>query len=178
MSENRDEFIIEMTREKFTKVSAKLHEFFGTPLYNEMVSSLEFLKEVVMRDRNEEPVVFDVEVMDSVGKAKVHHVGGWVVKKLLKKSWKYVMSNMYTENSETLASVKKQSTMCEIIEENLVAPYSKLEESSLYQDSLQVTESLQFRNRGLIHITDNTFLFFMSLEQERVLLLNDSKIKN
>lgn len=205
MSENRDEFIIEMTREKFTKVSAKLHEFFGTPLYNEMVSSLfegmltelsdiekalatefsllihwelfEFLKEVVMRDRNEEPVVFDVEVMDSVGKAKVHHVGGWVVKKLLKKSWKYVMSNMYTENSETLASVKKQSTMCEIIEENLVAPYSKLEESSLYQDSLQVTESLQFRNRGLIHITDNTFLFFMSLEQERVLLLNDSKMK-
>ena len=40
MSENRDESIIEMTREKFTKVSAKLHEFFGTPVYHKMVSSL------------------------------------------------------------------------------------------------------------------------------------------
>ena len=138
---------------------------------------LEFLKEVVKRDKNEEPVVFDVEAMDSVGKAKVRHVDGWAVKKLLKKSRKYVMRNLYTENSKTLASVKKQSKVCEIIEENLVAPYSKLEESSLYRDSLQVTESLQFRNRGLIHITDNTFLFFMSLEQQQVLLLNDSKMK-
>ena len=205
VSENGDEFVIEMTRENFTKVSAKLHEFFGTPLYHEMISGLfegmltelsdtekalatefsllihwelfEFLKEVVKRDRNEEPVVFDVEAMDSVGKAKARHVGGWAVKKLLKKSRKYVMSNMYTENSKSLASVKKQSTICEIIEENLVASYSKLEESSLYRDSLQVTESRQFRNRGLIHITDNTFLFFMSLEQQRVFLLNDSKMK-
>jgi len=56
--------------------------------------------------------------------------------------------------------VKKQSTMCEIIEENLVASDSKLEESSLYRDNLQVTESLQIRNRDLINITDNTFLFF------------------
>jgi len=112
-----------MTRENFTKVSAKLHELFGTPLYHEMISSLfeemltelsdiekalatefsllihwelfEFLKGVVKRERNEEPVVFDVEAMDSLGKAKVRHVGGWVVKKLLTLR-KYVMSNMYT----------------------------------------------------------------------------------
>lgn len=205
LNENGDDIIIEMTREKFTKVSINLHDFFGTQLYHEMISSLfegivtelsaiektvassfsllifweffEFLKEVVHRDRNEEPVVFDVEAMDPVGKAKVRHVGGWAVKKLLKNARKYMMSNMYTENSKTLASVRKHNTKCEIIEENLVAPYSKLEESSLYQDSLQVTESLQFRNRGLIHISDNAFLFFMSLEQQRVLLLNDSKLK-
>lgn len=40
VSENGDEFIIEMTREKFTKVSAKFHEFFGTLLYHETMSSL------------------------------------------------------------------------------------------------------------------------------------------
>ena len=84
---------------------------------------------------------------------------------------------MFTDNSDTLVSVKRHPNLCEIVEENLVVPFCKLEESSLYQDSLEVTESLQFRNRGLIHISDNALIFFMSLEQQRVLLLNDTKLK-
>ena len=58
-----------------------------------------------------------------------------------------------------------------------MVPYAKLEEQSIYQESLEVTESLQYRNRGLIHISDNTFVFFMGLEQQRVSILNHTKLR-
>ena len=67
--------------------------------------------------------------------------------------------------------------MCKIIEEHLVVPYAKLEEHSIYQESLEVKESLQYRNRGLIHISDNAFVFFMALEQQGVSLLNHTKVR-
>lgn len=38
--------------------------------------------------------------------------------------------------------------------------------------TLNVTESRQYRERGLLHITDRAFEFFETLEQERVNLIN------
>ena len=36
--ENEDEVMLEMSREKFTKATAQLHELFGSGVYNEMMS--------------------------------------------------------------------------------------------------------------------------------------------
>lgn len=203
--ENQSEYILEMSREKFTKATAKLNEFFGSQLYSEMVSCLvegitsellpihralatqlsvmisweffEHMKEVVNKEREEEPVFCNVGEMGASGKAKVRHVGDWAIKKLLSKARKYVTRNMFSASRETLVTVRKHVILCEIIEENLVVPYAKLEEHSIYQESLEVTESLQYRNRGLIHISDNAFVFFMALEQQRVALLNHTKLR-
>ena len=203
--ENQSEYILEMSRENFSKATAKLNEFFGSQLYSEMVSCLvegitsellpihralatqlsvmiyrEFfkhMKDVVKKDREEEPVFFNVGEMGASGKAKVRHVGGWAIKTLLSKARKYVTRNISSASRETLSTVRKHITLCKIIEENLVVPYAKLEEHSTYQESLEVTESLQYRNRGLIHISDNAFVFFMALEQQRVSLLNHTKLR-
>ena len=37
---------------------------------------------------------------------------------------------------------------------------------------MQVTEARQYRQRGLLHISDEAYLFFLNLEQRRVDLLN------
>jgi hypothetical protein len=201
--ENADEIVVKMTSDKFTKVTAKLHQLFGSDIYPELLSGLfdettisyvhksvasqfsisihlmfmKHLMEIVQKDTDKEPVTINVEEMSACGKAKVRHVGGWAIRKLLEKSRKYVQANMFTENSSTLASVVKHNKLCELIEEALVIPYSKLEEESQFRESLQVTENLQYRGRGLIHITDNAYKFFLCLEQQRVLQLNEEKMK-
>ena len=39
-------------------------------------------------------------------------------------------------------------------------------------ETLEVTEARQYRQRGLLHMSDEAYLFFMKLEQRRVDLLN------
>ena len=40
-----------------------------------------------------------------------------------------------------------------------------------------MTEPRQFRERGLIHISDNAYRFFMAIESERLKLINNHKLK-
>ena len=155
--ENADEVVVKMTSDKFTKVTAKLHQLFGSDIYPELLSGLfgettiscvhksigsqfsisihltfiKYLMEVA-KDTEEEPVTINMEEMSSCGKAKVRHVGGWAVSEFLEKSRKYVLANMFTQTSSTLASVIKHNKMCELIEDAIVIPYSKLEEESQF----------------------------------------------
>ena len=112
---NADEGVVMMTSDKFTKVTAKLHQLFGSDIYPELLSGLfgettilyvhksigsqfsisihlmfmKYLIEVV-KDTEEEPVTIIVDGVSSCGKAKVRHVGGWAARKILGKSRKYV----------------------------------------------------------------------------------------
>ena len=52
-------------------------------------------------------------------------------------------------------------------------PYSQLQSTTIFPETLEVTEDRQFRERGLVHISDNCFQMFMYLEQVRVNLLNN-----
>ena len=45
-----------------------------------------------------------------------------------------------------------------------------------YPETLHITEDRQYRERGLLHITDDTYNFFMILEQKRVELLNINRL--
>ena len=125
----------------------------------------------------QEVVTFDVEEMPDAGKAKVRHVGGWAIRKVLEKLRRFVRSNIHTENVETMRSVRRHHAICELIEESLVGSLSVLEQASQHKETLQVTEARQYRERGLIHIEDAAYRFFMALESQRVQLLNDQAMR-
>ncbi len=55
--------------------------------------------------------------------------------------------------------------------------FVKLEENSQYPETLHVTEGHQYRERGLLHITDDVYQFFMLQEQKRVEMLNINKLQ-
>ena len=133
---------------------------------------LEHLNCIVREEATSEPVIFDVGEMTEVGRSKVRHVGGWAVRKVLSRARKYVQRNVHTNSSSTLAIVESQQRACELLEENIIQPFDQLEESSKFPESLQVTEERQYRQRGLLHISDDAYVFFLSLEQRRVDLLN------
>ena len=146
----------------------------GTALYMKFLDNLLALS---ARESNEEAIAFDVEDMPAAGKAKVRHVGGWAIRKVLEKSRRYVRENMYSKNAQTVASVRHHRSISELIEESLVGSVTILENESQYKDTLQVTEARQYRERGLIHIQDAVYKFFMALENERVKLLSDQTMR-
>ena len=49
--------------------------------------------------------------------------------------------------------------MCELMEENVIVPFAKLSQSTKVAETLYVTEARQYRERGLIHISDNAYRF-------------------
>lgn len=83
-----------------------------------MSSNIDFwqrLYTIVKKEREEEPVFFNVGEMGASRKAKVRYVSGWSIKKLLSKARKYVTCNMFCASRETLIIV---------CEENLVVLYA------------------------------------------------------
>ena len=137
---------------------------------------LEALVSVVRQDRMD-GVDFNVEEMDVVGRSKVRHVGGWTVRKILTRARNYTRKNVYTNHNSTLAKVETKQRVCELLEENIIQSFDQLQETSVFQKALQVTEARQYRQRGLLHISDNAYLFFTKLEQRRVQLLNNRVLK-
>ena len=132
---------------------------------------------LINQQRQEQPILFDVEQMSQVGKSKVRHVGGWAIRKVLSRARKYIQRNVYTQSCSTLASVKTNQMMCELLEENIIQPYAELEESSSFPKTLEVIEGRQYRDRGLLHISDQAYLFFLELEKKRVAVLNKQILK-
>ncbi len=58
--------------------------------------------------------------------------------------------------------------MLDLLNNNIITPYTVIEKTTAYPQTLNVTESRQYKERGLLHITDNAHEFFLLLEQERV----------
>lgn len=196
IKENPDEIVVDISRQAFTDVTGRLHEFFVcndftrylysvfdvakcTPVHRavgvQLATSLywQFLENLidVVKLRRKEIIPFDVQEMGEVGKSKVRHVGAWAVRKVLNRARKYILRNVHTSSRSTLASVKKQQLLCELLEDNVIQPYA-IEESSKFPETLEVTEARQYRQRGLLYISDEAYLFFLKLEKRRVELLN------
>ena len=60
----------------------------------------------------------------------------------------------------------------DLLYNDVTIPHDVLEKTTDDFGTLNVTESRQYRERGLLHITDDAFDFFLTLEQERVNLIN------
>ena len=82
------------------------------------------------------------------------------------------MENKNSEASMTRDKLKKEMEMLDLLNNNIVILYTVIEKCSVYPETLNVTESRQYRERGLLHITDSTHEFFLLLEQERVNHIN------
>ena len=201
--DNSDDLDVKVSRCDFTTATAKLQKLLVSPEFDQYIlclfnastitsaqrsvacdigtalymKFLDHLLALSTKEANEEAIAFDVEDMPAAGKAKVRHVGGWAIRKVLEKSRRYVRANMYSENAQTMASVRQHHSISELIEESLVGSVTILENESKYKDTLQVTEARQYRERGLIHIEDAVYKFFMALENERVKLLNDQTLR-
>ena len=77
----------------------------------------------------------------------------------------------------SMSTVQRHHSICELIEESLIGSVAVLEQESQHKDTLQVTEARQYRERGLVHIEDAVYRFFMFLEKQRVHLLNDGMLR-
>ena len=198
-----DEIVVKISRQGFTEVTSSLYEFFAGEVFSGYVCSLfdtskctptqravalelsnsvysQFLERLsyVMNElRQEEVIPFDVEQMSGVGRSKIRHVGGWAVRKVLNRARKYTQTNIYSNSELTMASVRKQQLICELLEENVIQPFVELEEKSKFPETLEVTEGRQYCQRGLLHISDPAYLFFLELEKKWVKLLNRQILK-
>ena len=204
--ENPDEVIVNISRAGFTGCTTKLHKFLISPLFHEYVSGLfnsthvsrperttateigtslfeKFLGQLVnvishsIDEERQEPVRLDVSEMTDPGKAKIRHVGGWAIRMTLEAERRYARDNMHTKDARTLSKVQEHVSSCDLIEEVLLVPYEELKEKSKHLETLAVTEARQFRERGLVHISDECYMFFMRMEQLRVDLMNSKKLQ-
>ena len=100
---------------------------------------LETLASIVRHDRMI-GVAFNVQEMDVVGRSKVRHVGGWAVRKVLSRARTYLRKNVYTTSSSTLVKVETKQRACEVLEENVIQSFDRLQETSKFKETLEVTE--------------------------------------
>ena len=128
---NSDDLVVEIGRQNFTEVTARLNEFWCSQEFRTYVAALfkttyftpvqktvavrigmkthqQFLKhlsESIRDDQRNEAIEFRVEEMSAVGRSKVRYVGGWAIRKILENSRKFVKVNIYTENKSTIQKV-------------------------------------------------------------------------
>ena len=107
--------------------------------------------------RQEEVIPFDVKQISGVGRSKIRHVGRLGSQKSFESCMK--VHSIHTNSELTLASVRKQQLICKLLEENVIQSYVELEETSKFPKMLEVTEGRQYRQRGLLHISDDAYLF-------------------
>ena len=142
------------------------------------VKFLAVVSEHFRREETEEPCHFNVYQMTNVGLAKVRHVGAWAVRKVLDNCRKYVQKNVYSTSSMTSANVQCRFQMAQLIEENAIVPFAKLETESKYKETLKVTQERQYREAGLIHVSDAVYEFTLAMEQMRSNLMNTTTLRH
>ena len=201
--ENDGQVFSKLRRQSFTKATAGLHAYiiskdfsifvsvvFGckepTSFQRTIAVDLSFsiywtflrrLESMIEQDDQDEQIILNVEEMSVVGRSKVRHVGGWAVRKVVTRYRSYVHTNMFSVNSSTMSNVFQKQQMCELLDDHIIIPFAKLEHDTRYPETLEVIESRQFRERELLHIPDEAYLFFLTLEGKRVNLLNLQRLK-
>lgn len=194
--------MVKISRQGFTDVTSSLYEFLTSEVFSGYICALlgttkctptqravalelsnsaysqflERLSYVMDELRQEEVILVDVEQISGVGRSKIRH-GGRAVRKVLNRARKYIPMNIYTDSELTMASVRKQQLVYELLEEIFIQPFVELEEKSGFLETLEVAEGRQYRQKGLLHISDPAYLFFLELEKKRVKLLNRQILK-
>ena len=90
----------------------------------------------------------------------------------------YLLENKLSQTLHVRRKLKEELEKVELLLENVIVPCETLENTSSNLESTYITESLQYRKRGLIHISDATYYFFLSLEQTRVDKINLEKLRS
>ena len=96
--------------------------------------------------------------------------------KLLEKSRRYVGETKSSTSREVLDKVVKEMRKITLLENNVIVSSQFMQENSEVPETLWVTESRQYRERGLLNIFDSAYDFFMLLEQQRNELINFNRL--
>ena len=115
---------------------------------------------------------FQVREMDANGLGKLRYVGGWAIHKCLVSSRRYLTANKNSLAGNVREKLNRELRKIDLLDSNVIIPHVILQETTSDPDTLNVTESRQHRERGLLHVTDQAFQFFLTLEQERITLLS------
>ncbi|XP_070548348.1 uncharacterized protein [Ptychodera flava] len=119
--------------------------------------------------------IIDVDEMGSDGKGKIRYVAGWTIKKELEGSRKYVKTYLSSADKKVRARIKEEYQCAQALD-SLTVPESILHRDTVFPDTLTVTDSRQYTKHGLIHVKDKVYLFFLKLEQARLVLLTTKKL--
>jgi hypothetical protein len=202
ISENAGE--VQISSRNFTRITAKLNELFLTNEYrSDIMAAFSirkwsditcgqrclgaqllfhiyqlFVAEVrKLANMGEiEQITLQVSEMGADGRGKVRYIGGWAVRKLLEKSKRYIIENNQSETKEVIERVSREMTKVLLLQNNLIVPSQILQETTKQPETLHLTESRQFREHGLLNISDGAYEFFMILEQQRVNQINSARL--
>ena len=142
-------------------------------VYKEVVKSV---ADIVQETAIREPIHFDVRGMPGEGLAKIRHIDAWAMRKVITSHQKCVRVNMTSTNETTRTSATRHHEISSLMEEYLIANHETLSSATQYPQTLMVTGDRQFRNRGLSHIEDCAYEFFLETEIVRVNFLNDQQL--
>lgn len=115
---------------------------------------------------------FNVKEMGVSGLGKLRYVGGWAIHKCLASCKRYLMAHKHSQSNDVRKKLNNELRKIDLLDSNIIIPYVVLEKTTSHAGTLNITESRQHRQRGLLHITDEAFQFFLALEQERVNLIS------
>lgn len=118
----------------------------------------------------------NVKEMPAESRGKIRYCMAWAIAKQRDKC----RADMRLKMCSTNPSVRSSSFNCyteKKLFESLTISSDVLEKDSEYPETLTVTESRQFRNRGLTSIRDDVYLLALEIEEKRVTLLNMAKLK-
>lgn len=96
-------------------------------------------------------------------KGKIRYISGWVLKRLWEKGRLYINGNITSESKEVRDRIKNEILQCKILN-GLMQTYVSLQQSSFCKETLEITESKQYRTGGLTHVSDEAFVFFGKIE--------------
>ena len=90
----------------------------------------------------------------------------------------YLLENKLSQTQHVRQKLKEELEKVELLQENVIVPYETLQNISSSLESTNIIESLQYQERGLLHISDATDDFFLSLEQSTVNKINQEKLRS
>ena len=106
---------------------------------------------------------------------KVRYVMGWVLRKIIESSRKYIHDNISSTNQAVRSNIRLRIQQIKLTE-SMLQSYSSLVINSNFKESLDITWLKQNRTQGLLNVSDQSFLFAVALEEKRVNLLNNSRL--
>ena len=146
----------DMIRKDLGKVSRTGHK-----VLLDMLKAIR-LKVVEKRQGDVEQAVIEPDVSKS-SKGKVRYLAGRCIAKCTKNAYRYL--TQHSSNPRHTAKCSSFETKVEHL--NFIRTSYEDLQSSDFSSSLQETERRQNLARGLTHVTDETYLFFIELEKER-----------
>jgi len=126
--------------------------------------------------RETEQINYNLCKMPLAGLVKLRHVAEWAVRKELERCRRFIRENMFLQNTETRQKLYAAHAKCELFEEQIIVQFVWLKDYTSSPGTLEVTEDQQYRERGLLYISDEAFECFKILENLRVQQMNLSRL--